>query len=109
MTLEDHQLRRSGSELQKDGTSKVVAPSVSVKDRWVSPCEQVLNVPIACRRYGSTKPSSRPLTDDWLCPHYFNGCLRRETGYGPTDRSVSVLWIVSGALFLGSSGPAQLY
>jgi hypothetical protein len=28
----------------------------------------------------------------------------RETGYGPTDRSVGVLWFVSGALFLGSSG-----
>jgi hypothetical protein len=28
----------------------------------------------------------------------------RETRYGPTDRSVGVLWFVSGALFLGSSG-----
>jgi hypothetical protein len=27
----------------------------------------------------------------------------REAGYGPVDRSVGVLWIVSGALFLGSS------
>jgi hypothetical protein len=32
-----------------------------------------------------------------------------ENGYGPMDRAVGVLWIVSGALFLGSSGPAQLY
>jgi hypothetical protein len=31
---------------------------VSVKDRWVGPREQVLNVPIACRRYGPDKPSS---------------------------------------------------
>jgi hypothetical protein len=34
----------------------------------------------------------------------FIGWFRRETGYGPTDRSAGVLWIVSGALFLGSSG-----
>jgi hypothetical protein len=27
-----------------------------------------------------------------------------ETGYRPTDRSADVLWIVSGALFLGCSG-----
>jgi hypothetical protein len=26
-----------------------------------------------------------------------------ETGYRPTDRSAGVLWIVSGALFLGCS------
>jgi hypothetical protein len=26
-----------------------------------------------------------------------------ETGYRPTDRLASVLWIVSGAIFLGSS------
>jgi hypothetical protein len=31
---------------------------VSVKDRWVGPREQVLNVPIACRCYGLGKPSS---------------------------------------------------
>jgi hypothetical protein len=36
--------------------------------------------------------------------YYFIGWLRRETGYGPADRSVDVLWIVSGALFLRSSG-----
>jgi hypothetical protein len=34
----------------------------------------------------------------------FNGWFGREAGYGPTDRSVGVLWIVSGALFLGRSG-----
>jgi hypothetical protein len=36
------------------------------------------------------------------------GWLGRETGYRPTDRSIDVLWIVSGALFLGSSGAAQI-
>jgi hypothetical protein len=40
--------------------------------------------------------------------HYFIGWLRRETGYGPMDRSAGVLWIVSGTLFLGSSDSVQL-
>jgi hypothetical protein len=40
--------------------------------------------------------------------HCFIGWLGRETGYGPTDRSASVLWIMSGALFLGSSDSVQL-
>jgi hypothetical protein len=31
---------------------------MSVKNRWVGPCEQVLNVPITCRRYRPGKPSS---------------------------------------------------
>jgi hypothetical protein len=34
--------------------------------------------------------------------HCFIGWLERETGYGLTDRSAGVLWIVSGALFLGA-------
>jgi hypothetical protein len=33
----------------KVGTFKVVALAVSVKDRWIDPREQVLNVPIICR------------------------------------------------------------
>jgi hypothetical protein len=31
------------------------------------------------------------------------GGFGREAGYEPMDRSAGVLWIVSGALFLGSS------
>jgi hypothetical protein len=34
-------------------------------------------------------------------PHYFIGCCWREAGYGPTNQSAGVLWIVSGALLLG--------
>jgi hypothetical protein len=40
--------------------------------------------------------------------HCFIGWLRREIGYGPTGRSTGMLWIVSGALFLGSSDSVQL-
>jgi hypothetical protein len=57
--------------------------------------------------YGPSKPSSLSSTDAWLCPHYFNGWLGREIGYEPVDRSAGVLWVVLGALFLGSSDPTQ--
>jgi hypothetical protein len=33
----------------------------------------------------------------------------RETRQGPVDWSAGVLWIGTGALFLRSSEPAQLY
>jgi hypothetical protein len=41
---------------------------VSIKDRSVGPYEQVLNVPIACRRYGPGKPSSWSSSGAWLTP-----------------------------------------
>jgi hypothetical protein len=41
---------------------------VLVKDRWVGPCEQVLNVPIACWCYGPDKPSSCLSTEAYLFP-----------------------------------------
>jgi hypothetical protein len=44
-----------------------------------------------------------------FAPHCFNGGLGRETGYGHADRPAGVLWIMSGARFLRSSGFAQLY
>jgi hypothetical protein len=81
---------------------------MSVKNWWVGPREQVLNVPIACWWYVPSKPSNLPSIDAWLCPHYFIGWLRRETGYGPMNWLASVLWIVLGGPFLGISGPAQL-
>jgi hypothetical protein len=58
-------LGRVGRVMWKADTSKVVALSVSVKDRWVGPCEQVLNVLITCWRY---EPSWCNLSsiDDWL-------------------------------------------
>jgi hypothetical protein len=41
---------------------------VLVKDRWVGPREQVLNVQIGYRWYGPGKPSSLLPTDVWLSP-----------------------------------------
>jgi hypothetical protein len=40
--------------------------------------------------------------------HCFIDCYGREAGYGPVDQSADVLWIVSGALLLGGSGPVQI-
>jgi hypothetical protein len=45
---EDCRLGRSESVIWKASTSKVVAPPVSVKERWVGPDEQTLNIPITC-------------------------------------------------------------
>jgi hypothetical protein len=72
---------------------------VSVKDRWIGPREQVLNELITCWCYGPNKPSSHPSTKGWFCPHCFNGCIGRETGYGTMDQSVIILWIGLVALF----------
>jgi hypothetical protein len=70
--------------------------------------EKVLNVPITCWWYGPSKPSNLLSIDAWLCPHCFIGWFERETGYGSTDRSTDMLWIMPRAPFLESSDPAQL-
>jgi hypothetical protein len=59
--------------------------------------------------YGLSKPSSLTSTDGGFTPHYFNGWLGRETGYIPVNQSVGMLWIGSGAFFLGSSGSVHRY
>jgi hypothetical protein len=41
---------------------------VSIKDRWVGPHEQVLNVSIACWWYGLSKPSYLSLIEAWFKP-----------------------------------------
>jgi hypothetical protein len=57
----------------KGSTSNVVAPTVLVKDRWVGPHKQVLNVPIACWYMG---PVSLVACCLIVCGflHYFYGC-----------------------------------
>jgi hypothetical protein len=52
----------------KASAFKAVAPPVSVKDRWVGPREQVLNVPIAYQCYGPSKPSSLPSIESGFTP-----------------------------------------
>jgi hypothetical protein len=46
--VEYYRLGRSESVMWQANTSKIVASVVSVKERWVDPHEQVLNVLIAC-------------------------------------------------------------
>jgi hypothetical protein len=82
-------------------------PPVSIKDYSVGPHEQVLNVPIACRRYGSSKPNSLLLMDVWLSPllHW----LARERNWVRTRGSVSRrAGDCVGSPFLGSSDSVQL-
>jgi hypothetical protein len=82
---------------------------VSVKDRWVGPHEQVLNVPIECRWYGSDKPSSLLSTDVWLSSLLYWLAWERNWVHRPMDQLTDVLWIVSEAIFLRSSNFIQLY
>jgi hypothetical protein len=76
-------------------------PPVSVMDRGVGTQEQVLNVLIACRWYGPSKPSSRPSTGAWLKPTASMAVLG--------EKLRRVLWatqsaweVESGVLFSGA-------
>jgi hypothetical protein len=60
---------------------------VSFKDRWVGPREQVLNVSIACRWYGSGKASSLLVIDVYLFPLFY--WLAREKNWVRTRGSVN--------------------
>jgi hypothetical protein len=89
------------------GCTPLPSPPVSIKDRWVAPHEQVLNVLIVCRWYGPGKPSSLLSTNVWLSPllHW----LARERNWVRTHGSVS--WRVVDFIrssFLGSSDYVQL-
>jgi hypothetical protein len=99
----DCRLGRSGSVMWKAGTSTVVPLPVSVKDRWVGPHDQVLNVPIVYWCYGHNKLSSLPSTEGGFIFIASMVASGRETGYGPMDWSTVMPWIRSEALFLGSS------
>jgi hypothetical protein len=54
--------------------------------------------------YGPSKPSSWSPIGAWLTSTGSLVGSGRETRYGPACRSAGVLWIMSGVLFLGSSG-----
>jgi hypothetical protein len=54
----DRRFGRSVGVIWKASASKVVAPPVSIKDWWVGPHKQVLNVLILYQRYGPSKSSS---------------------------------------------------
>jgi hypothetical protein len=64
---------------------------MSAKDGGVGTRDQVLNIPIACRRYGPGKPSSLLLTEAWLKSNTSLGESARETRWGPADRPAGML------------------
>jgi hypothetical protein len=86
----------------KPAPPRLWPPPVSIKNHLVGPHEQVLNVPIGYWCYGPSKPSSRPLIDAWLYPHYFIGWLRREDGYGLTNRSAVLYKLCREPFFSGA-------
>jgi hypothetical protein len=71
---------------------------VLIKDRWVGPREQVLNVSIICQRYGPSKPSSMPSTEGGFTPTASMVVLREKLDM---DLRIGqpVCCGVSGALF----------
>jgi hypothetical protein len=84
----------------------VVAPPVSVKDWGVGTCDQVLNVPIACRWYWPGKPSSLPSIGASLKRTVSMDVLGEKLRRVP--RTTQPGWEVeSGALFLGSNASVQ--
>jgi hypothetical protein len=77
---------------------------VSINDRGVGTCEQVLNVLIACHRYGPGKPSSWLSTEACLFPTSSLAVMGEKLGM---DQPVGVLWVGLGVL-LRSSGSVQI-
>jgi hypothetical protein len=70
---------------------------VSIKDGWVGPREQVLNVLTTYQRYEPDKPSSLVLIDAWLSPLLW---LRvGEKLDGDPQISQPVCWDVVGNSF----------
>jgi hypothetical protein len=102
----DRWLERSGSDMWKAGTFKAVAPSVSVKDRWVGPIEKVLNVPIACRCYGPGKPSSWLSSEACLFPTVSLAVVGEKLGTDPRIRQPSSCGLCWEPFF---SGVVDLY
>jgi hypothetical protein len=81
---------------------------VSIKDWGVGTLEQVLNIPIACRWYGPSKPGSMPSTSVWLKRTASMTVLGEKLRRVPWTTQPS--WEVEPeALFLGTSASVQPY
>jgi hypothetical protein len=82
---------------------------VSIKDRWIDPHEQVLNIPIACWWFGRSKPSSLSSTEAWLKPTASMVGFKEKLG---TDLRISqpTCWgLCREPLFSGVVGSVQIY
>jgi hypothetical protein len=100
---------RSGSGTWQASTSKVVAPPVSVKDRWFGPHEQVLNIPITCRWYGPGKPSTWLPTWAWLKPSASLVGLGEKLGTDSWIGQPACCGLCREPFFSGAVGSIQIY
>jgi hypothetical protein len=72
-----------------------------VKDRWVGPREQVLNVLITCQRYGPDKPSSRLSTEACLFPTASLAVMGEKLGMDPRTSQPSCCGLGQEPFFSG--------
>jgi hypothetical protein len=75
---------------------------VSVNDRWVGPNEQVLNVPITCRRYGPGKPISLSSTEGGFTPIASMAVLGEKLGMNSWINQPSCYGLGREPFFLGA-------
>jgi hypothetical protein len=68
---------------KKSAPPRLYPPPVSVKDRWVGPCEQVLNIAITCWRYGSGKPINLQSIEGGFTPTASMAVLGEKFGTDP--------------------------
>jgi hypothetical protein len=88
---------------------KAIAQPVSIKDRWVGPHEQVLNVPIACWWYVPSKPSSWSSTEAWLKPTALLVGLREKLGMDQRIGQPVCFGLCQKPFFSGAVGSVQIY
>jgi hypothetical protein len=79
---------------------------MSIKDQWVGPREQVLNIPIACQCYGLGKPSSWLTTETCLFPTASLAVVGEKLGTDPQIRRSSSCGLCRESFF---SGAVDLY
>jgi hypothetical protein len=86
----------------KASTFKAVAPPMSVKDQWVDPREQVLNVSILCRYYRPGKPSSLSSTEGDFTPTASMAGLGEKLGTDPWIGRLSCYGLCRKPFFSGA-------
>jgi hypothetical protein len=75
---------------------------VSVKDRWVGPREQVLNVLIACQRYVPGNPSSLSSTEGGFTVTASMAILGEKLGTDLQIGQLTCFGLCQGPFFLGA-------
>jgi hypothetical protein len=81
----------------KPTPSRLYPPPVSIKDRWIGPREQVLNVPIACWWYGSSTPTASMIG------------LGEKLGTNPRISHLACWGLCWEPLFSGAVESVQIY